>query len=609
VIPFIPLTPPQFEFDRSVLYSPLYGDVYASAEGAFAQAAHVFLGGNDLPQRWRDRRDFVIVETGFGAGVNFLTAWDAWRNVAAPARLHYVAVEKHPFSRHDLRRVLARWPECHALASQLLERYPLPLPGFHRVSLDSGRVLLTMVFGDAEHALPELEARADAFFLDGFAPAKNPHMWSAALFAQIARLAAPDATAATYTVASSVRIGLEHAGFAVRKTRGFGNKREMLCARFKAASAARRQLGLPRSAVIIGAGLAGSACAASLHARGVEVEVIERHSHAAAEASGNPAGLVMPAFSLDWNLPTRLTVCAFLHALRGLQPLQGEGWFNTGVLQLARDDEHLERHQRIVERYALPHELVQLVSEEEGAALIGTRVAGPGWWLPSAGWANPVRVCESALAHARRSFGHHAIRVKRTGDDLWEVLDERGATLSRAPLVILANAHGASELLDGLMPALGVTRGQVSLLPQPRSAILRAPVCRDGYITPAIDGMHCIGASYEAGSHDLSGRLEDHLGNLQRLERLVPGYARGIDARTLTGRAALRAVAPDRMPIAGPCSNYGPGLYTCIGLASRGITYAPLLAEMLASMIAGEPFPLERSLAARLAPQRFSPAV
>jgi len=260
VIPFTPLTPAQFEFDRAVLYSTLYQDIYASAEGAFEQAAHVFLNGNDLPHRWRTGGDFVIVETGFGAGVNFLTAWDAWRQVAAAqARLHYVSIEKHPFSRDHLAQVLGRWPRCRALASELLDSYPLPLAGFHRLSLNRGRVLLTLVFGDVEHALPDLEARAYAFFLDGFAPAKNPQMWSAAVFAQIARLAAPNATAATYTVAAHVRAGLEKAGFAVRKTRGFGNKREMLCAQLKATSAAGKHVELPRSAVIIGAGLAGTA--------------------------------------------------------------------------------------------------------------------------------------------------------------------------------------------------------------------------------------------------------------------------------------------------------------------------------------------------------------
>ena len=611
MIAFSALTPARFELDaQAALYSTLYGDVYASANGAFAQAVHVFLRGNQLPQRWRAARTFVIVETGFGAGVNFLAAWEAWHSTAPPgARLHYISVEKHPFLRDDLARVWFRWPHCKALAQQLLANYPLPLAGFHRLHLNSGRVVLTLLFGDVVDVLPELEARADAFFLDGFAPAKNPQMWSERVFSQLARLAAPGATAATYTVAAAVREGLQRAGFSVRKAPGFGNKQEMLCAHFEARRAATLDRRPPASAIVIGAGLAGSACATQLTARGVDIEVIERHASPATEASGNPAGLLMPAFSLDWNLPTRLTVCAFLYALRRLPPLLGRGWFQTGVLQLARDDAHLMRHQRIIERYRLPPALVQIVDADEASILAGQRVAGPGWWLPSAGWADPAQVCRADLAGARCTFGRHVARLRRQRDEVWEALDETGAVLGRAPLVILANAHGAAALLGEAAPPLSVTRGQVSLMPQTVGTGLRAPVCREGYVTPAVDDVHCVGASYQVGSDDLSTHLEDHVGNLQRLERLLPGYATGVDASRLSGRVALRAVASDRIPLLGPCRQDADGLFACVGLASRGLAYAPLLAETLACMISGEPLPVERTLAARLSPTRFARAL
>ena len=611
MIAFSPLTPARFELDpQATLYSTLYGDVYASADGAFAQATHVFLSGNDLPGRWRGARNFVIVETGFGAGVNFLAAWGTWRSsAAAGARLHYISVEKHPFLRDDLARVSLRWPHCKALAEQLLANYPLPLAGFHRLHLDAGRVVLTLLFGDVVDVLPELEARADAFFLDGFAPAKNPQMWSERVFSQLARLAAPGATAATYTVAAAVREGLQRAGFSVRKAPGFGNKQEMLCAHFEPRSMAARECCPPASAIVIGAGLAGSACATQLTARGVDVEVIERNVRPATEASGNPAGLLMPAFSLDWNLPTRLTVCAFLYARGRLLPLLGRGWFQTGVLQLARDEAHFIRHQRIIERYRLPRELVQIVDADEASILAGQRVAGPGWWLPSAGWADPAQVCRADLASARCILGRHVARLRRKRDETWEALDESGAVLGRAPLVILANAHGAAGLLGEAAPPLNVTRGQVSLMPQPVGTGLRAPVCREGYVTPAVNGVHCIGASYAVGCDDLRTYLEDHVGNLRRLERLLPGYATGVDARGLSGRVALRAVASDRIPLLGPCRRDADGLFACVGLASRGLAYAPLLAETLACMISGEPLPVERTLAARLSPTRFAPAL
>lgn len=600
------LDPARPHFDAGgALFSPLYDDVYASSDGAFAQAAHVFLAGNDLPQRWRSARRFVIVETGFGAAINFMCAWEAWRNSApSDARLHYVAVEKHPFAPADLKHVLARWPHCRPLAAQVLDRYPMLLPGFHRLILDAGRVVLTLLFGDVVDVLPELTARADAFFLDGFAPAKNPRMWSERVFGELARLAAPGATAATYTVAAAVRDGLQRAGFVVRKAPGFGHKQDMLCASFETRSADTDTRHVPARAVVIGAGLAGSACAAQLAARGCDVEVIERHSGAAREASGNPTGLVMPAFSMDWNVPTRLAVSSFLHAVPDLAKARHGGWHPTGVLQLARDADHFARHEQIIERYRLPPELIRTVSTEEGSTLAGQRVSGPGWWLAYAGWAEPAGVCADQLTDVTCRFDRFAARIRRGRDEQWEIQDRNATVIAQAPLVVVANAHAARALLGADELPLRVTRGQVTLIAQPTGAELLAPVCREGYITPAVGGLHCVGASYDATSEDLEERVEDHRGNLQRLQRLLPDYAPRVDPKLLSGRVALRTVAPDRMPLLGQWSS--PGVFVCLALASRGLTYAPLAAETLACMISGEPLPIERGLLAKLSPARFA---
>jgi len=597
------------------LYSPLYDDVYASAAGAMAEARYVFLGGNDLPQRWRNRQRFVIVETGFGAGLNFLATWAAWRHSAPPgARLHYLSVEKHPFEADDLPRVTAPWPEVAALVSELSAQYPPAVPGFHRMHFDGGRVTLTLLFGEAVEMLGLLEARADAFYLDGFAPAKNPDMWSEGLVRELARLAGPGATAASYSVAAAVRARLADDGFAVERRQGFGRKREMLVAHF-AGGATEEHRAAPRAqAAVIGAGLAGTCCAAQLAARGWEVELIERHSRPAQEASGNPAGLLMPAFSMDWNPATRLTVPAFLYAVQWLQRLAPVAdapiWEQSGVLQLARDPAHLERQRRIVETFALPDHLVRLASLKEGSAICGAPVGGPGWWLRSAGWADPAAVCLANLAaageaaHAR--FDCAATELRQAGDD-WELLDAAGALLARAPVVVLANAHAVRRLPRCESLPLAATRGQVSMIRQRADRELSMPVCRDGYITPAMNGTHCLGASYDAASDDPHPRREDHAANLDRLERLLPGFGAGLDPAALSGRVGFRTVSPDRLPLAGRVPLAGAsGVFACLGLASRGLTWAPLLGEIIACCVTGEPAPVERNVLDWLAPQRFA---
>jgi tRNA 5-methylaminomethyl-2-thiouridine biosynthesis bifunctional protein len=618
MIPTQPIVPaePAFLADGS-LYSPQFGDIYASKAGALEQAAHVFLGGNGLPERWRNRRNFVIVETGFGAGVNFLATWAAWRETASRhARLHFISAEKHPFRRADLRRVLIAWPALTPLASSLIDAYPALIPGFHRMHFDAGSVTLTLMFGEAADSLQQLEARADAFYLDGFAPAKNPAMWSDGVWRDVDRLAGPGTTAATYTVAGVVREGLAGAGFSVERRAGFGPKREMLVARF-ARPRAEPAASPPQNAIVIGAGLAGTSCAANLAERGWSVDLIERHGTPAQEASGNAAGLLMPAFSADWNPPTRLTAPSCLYALRSLETLSrgrhGPVWERSGVLQLARDDAHFERQRRIVETFALSDEMAQLVDLEQAAAIAGAAVAGPGWWLPTAGWADPASVCRAHLAVAgsavRASFKAEAARLRTVGD-AWEVLDGAGKVLARGRVVILANALDARTLPGFENLPLGSTRGQVSLLPAQFGGSLSVPVCREGYITPAVGGVHCVGASYDLYNRDPLPTLEDHVANLARLERLLPGFGAGVEARALDGRVGFRTISPDRMPLVGSLSASDAkegrdGLFAFLALASRGLTWAPLLGEAVACLVTGEPLPLERDLLGWLDPRRF----
>jgi tRNA 5-methylaminomethyl-2-thiouridine biosynthesis bifunctional protein len=322
----------------------------------------------------------------------------------------------------------------------------------------------------------------------------------------------------------------------------------------------------------------------------------------------------MPTFSTDWNPLTRLTVPAFAHAAQRLKSLARFGnvplWEQTGVLQLARDPAHLERQTRITETFALPDDLIRLVSPEEGAALCGAPVAGPGWWLRSAGWADPAAVCRANLAAAgaavRCRFDCEAAQLRRL-DDHWEVLDASGVQLARSPVVILANAQRAGALSGCESLTLTQTRGQVSFLPQLAGRQLSMPVCREGYITPAVDGAHCLGASYHAGSDNPQPTRQDHAANLDRLERLLPNFGAGLDPAALQGWVGFRTVSPDRLPLVGNVSAAGPeGLFSCAGLASRGLTWAPLLSEIVVCQITGEPLPIERDVLDWLAPGRFA---
>jgi tRNA 5-methylaminomethyl-2-thiouridine biosynthesis bifunctional protein len=609
--PFTPIVPAELALRADgTLYSPRFADVYASSHGALEQARHVFLAGNGLPERWRREKDFTLVETGFGAGLNFLATWQAFRTSApADARLHYVSVEKHPFRREDLAKIYARHPELAGFTQPLFLQWPALLPGFHRLHFEGGRLGLTLLFGDAAQLLSQLDACADAFYLDGFAPARNEAMWSDAVFRETARLAAPGATCATYTVAAKVRAGLAAAGFSVEKRRGFAAKQEMLAGAFQGAGRGRADAPA-RRAIVIGAGLAGTSCAQALVRRGWSVRTFERHAGPAQEASGNPAGLIRPVISADWNTHSRFTTAGFLYATRHLEALQSAGHGivrgQGGVLQLARDAARFRKLQDIVEDFALPGDFVRSVDQAQASERAGASAGAPGWWFPGAMWASPASMCASAIAAAGAGleprYGTEVAAIARAGHG-WEVRDASGAALASAPTLVLANAAQARLLEPTSRLPLRTVRGQISFVPARTSGVPRIAVSGDGYVTPPIDGRLCVGASFNEGMEETGERVEDHEGNLARLQRMLPGLAAGLEAGGLRGRVAFRTMAKDRLPVVGPV---GPaGLFACLALGSRGMTWSALAAELLASQVCGEPLPLEQDLVAGLDPRRF----
>jgi tRNA 5-methylaminomethyl-2-thiouridine biosynthesis bifunctional protein len=618
-------------------YAPAYGDVYHSADSGPGQARHVFLGGNALPARWAHARAFTIVETGFGLGLNFLATWDAWRaDSARPGRLHFVSIEKHPFAVDGLAELHARYPGLAPLAALLRKAWPPLLPGLHRLHFDDGRVMLTLAFADALAGLRELHAGADAFFLDGFAPARNPDMWSGPLLKALARLAHPGATLATYTTARAVREALAAAGFACELKPGFGRKRHMLTARF-APRWPRRHVppSAPawpeRKAMIVGAGLAGAAVAERLAARGWAVELVERRDAPAREASGLSAGILHPLVATDDSVLARLTRAGFLYALDRWQALAGHGfeWMRCGVLQLARDAHEEDRMRRALAVLGAPADHAEFLVQAAAAQRAGVEVAAGGIWFPRGGWARPASLVTAQLAAAR---GHGAPFVLHAGRevaklvrdaDCWRATAHDGATIAAAPLCVLANGQDAARLARFHGPPLKLVRGQLTRLPRDACGALGTVLAGAGFLVPAGEGA-IAGASYDMDDGDAAPRAESHAANLRRIVRMLARPA-GVDAAALAGEVGFRCVAADRLPLIGAAPDLAaaraagarmagahladvprlPGLYCATAYASRGLTWAALGGELIASLAEGEPLPLEGRLADAIDPARF----
>lgn len=627
----MPLEPATLAFaDDGTPYSERYGDVYDSALGGLEQARHVFLAGNELPQRWQRRAAFTILETGFGQGLNFLATWQAWRDDPQRCRrLHFLSVEKHPFSAADLATLHARHPQLADLAARLRAQWPLPLAGFHRLAFDDDRVVLTLAFGEAIACVPQFVAEADAIYLDGFSPAKNPDLWSAPLLREVALAAAPGATLATWSVAAGVRDSLAAAGFRIERRSGFSNKREMLVGHSGGHLAGEHDMTAaattPHTIAVVGAGLAGALVAERLAARGLAVTLFERHGEPAQETSGNLAAAMLPVLSLDDARLSRLNRAAFLYAQRhvdrlGFAPTEAPvAGSRCGVLYIARDEAHFAKQGEIVARNGFPAEFARCVGPDEASALAGVAVAGGGWWFAGGGFANPACLCRAALAGGAIDL-RYGTTVGALAADAggWRLGAANGAQLGCFDAVVLAGATDIVELEVSRHLPLFRFRGQVTHLPQGALPGLQTVVCREGYLTPALAGVHCLGASFHRGGEPAL-RDSDHAANLDRLERMLPGAAGPWRDRPLPGRVGFRPVSPDKVPLVGALQTADaqaqgrdlsaiprlPGLYVATGYGARGLVWAPLMAEQLAAEICGEPLPIEADLAAAIDPARF----
>ncbi len=613
-------------------FSRRYGDVYASRGGALGQARHVFLGGNDLPSRWAGREQFVIVESGFGLGTNFLATWHAWReDPRRPRRLHFVSVERHPLPAGKL-AACAPAPLA-ALASELAHAWPLPLTGLHRLAFEAGAVTLTLGFGDARTLVPELVLGADAFYLDGFAPDRNPELWDPALLKALARLARPGATLASWTAARAVRDALTAAGFEVGLREGFEAKRHMLVARYAPRFRTRRHdpaspYAGAREAIVIGAGLAGCASALALARRGWQVAVLEQGAHAASGASALPSGLLHPALAADDSHAARLSRAGFLFGRRQLDCLQANEplLLASGVLQIAGDELAEERWPQLLQQQRWPAGFVQRCSASEACEAVGLPPRRGGLWFADGAVVSAAAWCRAMLAEEpgiRLCSGHQAIRIARQAGS-W-LIEARAVPIGRAPVVVIAAAMDAPRLLETQFAPGRPIRGRTTQLAAGELARLRAAITGRGYVVPGLDGRVAVGATYETIGAGEEPGVPDQTAHETNLERLSQLLARPVPVRIDGGFDAVRCVAMDRTPLAGAVADERAtldprfslrgahladlprraGLYCSFALGSRGLALAPLLGELVACLIEGEPLPIERSLAATVDPARF----
>ena len=595
--------------DDGAPHARRHGDVYFSAQDGLAETRAVFLKGCGLPEAWQGRTEFTVAETGFGTGLNFLALWQLWRahRPSPAAQLTFVSFEAYPLRREDAARALSAWPELGDLADALTAHWPEPVRGVRSIAFPEDGVRLILHLGDIRETLPQSAFKADAWFLDGFSPAKNDDMWHAGLYPDIAARSAPCARLGTFTVAGAVRRGLAEAGFEVSKAEGHGRKRERLEARLVQAPAApadtfglRGPSTAPARVAILGAGIAGAALAQALKGRGIDAEVFDPAPGPASGASGNPLALLMPRLDAGDTAEAGLLLGAYL-AARDVYRDMPEAE-ETDVLQSPRNDAERARFEKLLADPPLPLEYLEAV---RGGGLLHKRalILRPPQLV--------ARLLEGITCH----FGREPVVD----------LEQRSVNGRSFEAIILANGMAAAALEPSL--PLEARLGQVDFLETPVNAPPSASA--SGSYALALGPQRLWGATFAPSGLDFApgGTAEARAENLEGLERLSPYWVRAAHEAGVQSRASLRATTPDRLPLIGAVPDYAaalelfapmkkgravdadapllPGVYVASGYGARGFTWAPWAADILAAQLAGSPMPASLPALRAISPMRF----
>ena len=656
-----------------------FDDVYFSNDSGIDETQHVFVAGNDLAERWQQWRNptFVIAETGFGTGLNFLVAMRAFNEFRAAnpdhplKRLYFITTEKFPLPQQDMQRALEAFPALKNEAQALASLYPMGLEGCHRLHFDNHSTTLDLWIGDVHELLPQwhspVNGLIDAWFLDGFAPSKNPDMWTDALFSQMARLSKTGTTFGTFTAAGIVKRGLAGVGFTIKKRNGFGRKRDMLTGVFNQDNEnVQHKLRLPAGpyyryaddsldktskVAVVGSGLAAATACLALVKRGICTTLYFDGDTLASGASGNPQGGFYPQLHSEASIASRIQAHSFLYARKAydhtIEHAKACGLSDVahdfcGVIQLSFNDKVAERQNKLAAADVWPEALIKPVNSKEVSDIANLALPYSGLYIGLGGWLSPPQLVTAMIEEALQSgkltlkpnhtyVSHEAVETTKQQVQIRFNLDSvESEEVITADHLILALGAGAVNASDFDSLSLRPVRGQVEAIPtQMPIEQLNTVLCHKGYMTPVFEGRHALGSTYVKNDLSTDVRSDETEMNLATHEQALANtdivQALQHDGKA---RAATRLGSPDHQPVVGALHNFDSlkEHYTMLGvgkpltsapvlpssvvstltcLGSRGLTTAPLMAEVLVSSLCKEPLPLSNDLLNAVNTSRF----
>ena len=641
------------KFINDAPFSEIFEDFYFNFKNPLGESEYVFISALDTA--FASNAPIIVGELGFGVGRNFLLC--AKKALKFNKRLHFVSIEKNPLSGDELAQIWAKFSELSSVSKILIKKLPPLTKGIHRINF-SKKITLDLCIGEASELIGELDFKADAWFLDGFSPAKNETIWSKEIFAALTPLCKKGAILATYTSAGWVAKSLREAGFFVEKTDGFDTKRHMIRAKFLheddevenfyfarkhpeilpiqfsnfADLSATHCLYDPNSydeerapqaqtptAIVVGAGIAGLCTAFKLKKAGFSVSVIDKRSEAGLNGSGNFTGVCAPLITKEGVKLGEMHIHAFdlalsfyaKHAPKKLASL-------LGAQDFAYDSELLARYQS-----AGNPEIYEFKAHSKPY---------PSIMIKNAVLAHPHKLCKHFAKKLGVKFNHEMLNFKKQNEKFEVILKDR-ASLFCDILVLCAGSESeeffgrgavSQDAKFNLDPSVQISsvRGQTTLI---RPLIkTKFPLSASGYICPAVGKKQLIGATYDRKCYHDEARAIDDVKNLESVGEFLSKKAKIIGSKV-----GYRGYSGDRFPLIGPVcepetlardfkdlpwsknkksarrAKFIPNLYLNTAHGAHGLSTAVLGAELICDYALSRPLCVPRSIANELMPSRF----
>ncbi|MGL1958128.1 MAG: bifunctional tRNA (5-methylaminomethyl-2-thiouridine)(34)-methyltransferase MnmD/FAD-dependent 5-carboxymethylaminomethyl-2-thiouridine(34) oxidoreductase MnmC [Colwellia sp.] len=663
-------------------FSKQFNDIYFDTSAGFEQSDFVFIKSNHIEQRIKQSQQvFTVFETGFGTGLNFLLTLQAYKkilnqnksnkNAQSIAPLHFISVEKYPLTQNQLIKTLSILPKLAEFSALLIPQYSCEIKSSTKNNVQKmvatffdNQVTLTIIFNDATLALSQIKSPktglVDAWYLDGFSPAKNPDMWSNELFSQIGRLSKEQSTLTTFTVAGSVKRKLRNIGFRLHKKQAPGEKKEMYYGVFQSGSATdkgyqlRPKIIKPQHVSIIGGGIASACLAYLLTKQGVKVTLYCQDSSVAQGGSSNAIGALYPLLHQKIDDISLFYQQAFWRAKTLYQEVFAQGFeFNhnwCGLLEVSYRESLAKRQQLFTKLATWPPELIHGVNAEQASRISGMNLTQGGLFMPNAGWAAPQALVKAIFNAAQatnrlqlktqtkiikiREIDPAQKKTKNASEAeqaLWTISSDK-ESFQASVLIVCGGAEAIDLEIVNKLP-LTSTRGQVtSMKTNSHIQKLSTVICHKGYLTPENKGIHCIGATFDKNNTNTVANTADDNYNLSMLNKCLPELSAKISWKKediSSSKARLRCMTPDHLPLVGAMPdipahiNAYPHLakdknwkyhqaapvlnklYVMTGFGARGLCSAPLAADILSADLCGTPYPVNNQMLFNLSPNRF----